>query len=113
MGPLCPGRSPRAHQGVEQIPLHPRHILSLIHIFFFLLPIKVKYLGFLGAFYYCIALIGGSWSTRLSIVMAFLNLILFFGGDFWGRIKSRWKYRESRRAFRQYQQNRQRGPWGQ
>ncbi|WP_059003118.1 hypothetical protein [Bittarella massiliensis (ex Durand et al. 2017)] len=89
--------------------VYPEYEVNL----FFLLPIKVKYLGFLGAFYYCIALIGGSWSTRLSIVMAFLNLILFFGGDFWGRIKSRWKYRESRRAFRQYQKNRQRGPWGQ
>lgn len=76
--------------------IYPDHQVML----FFFLPIKVKYLAILDLLYYVAALIFGTWSSRLAILMAALNLILFFGGDFLRTIRAQAGYWKTRRNFR-------------
>jgi membrane associated rhomboid family serine protease len=50
-------------------------------LLFFVLPIKVKWLALLNAFYYLYAFVQGGLAIRISIVFSLLNILLFFGGD--------------------------------
>ena len=66
-----------------------------IRLFFFI-PIKIKYLAFLDAALFLLSLIMVNWQTKLCILIALANVILFFGRDFITRIKNirrRMKYR--------------------
>jgi len=49
---------------------------------FFILPIKVKWLGWLTAILYLITLLTGDPGSRWSVVAAFANYSIFFGKDF-------------------------------
>ena len=49
---------------------------------FFILPVKVKWLGWLTVGIYIFTLISGDIGSRLCIGAAFLNYLLFFGRDF-------------------------------
>ena len=49
-------------------------------LLFFILPIKVKWLGILAAVGIAVAATLGDWGTRASIIAALVNYILFFGG---------------------------------
>lgn len=53
---------------------------DMVVYFMMILPIKVKWLGVLDAIYLLIAFIQGDMGTRISIVVAMLNFILFFAG---------------------------------
>lgn len=50
-------------------------------LIFFILPVKIKYLGWISWIMLIISFILGSMSTRVAIVVAILNYILFFGKD--------------------------------
>jgi membrane associated rhomboid family serine protease len=55
-------------------------------LLFFILPIRVKWLGIISALVIAFAFAVGSWGTRASIVAALVNYVLFFGGhwrQFW------------------------------
>lgn len=74
-------------------------------LLFFFLPIKVKYLALLDLLYYVWSFIRGSWSIRLTILFAFLNIVLFFGGDFLRTVKQQAGYWKTRREFRKNNKN--------
>lgn len=69
---------------------------------FFFIPIKIKYLAILDGLYYIAMLIFGTWPIRIAIVFSLLNVLLFFGGDFFKNIKQQAGYRKTRRNFRKY-----------
>jgi hypothetical protein len=55
-------------------------------LLFFILPIRVKWLGLIAALGIAFAFTVGTWGTRASIVAALVNYVLFFGGhwrQFW------------------------------
>jgi hypothetical protein len=58
-------------------------------LLFFILPIRVKWLGIVAAVGILAALALGGWDTRASIAAAMGNYLLFFGGHWWGVWKSR------------------------
>ena len=54
---------------------------------FFLIPIKIKWLAWLEAAYFLLILIIGDWATKLAILVAFLNFLIFFYDDFFHRVR--------------------------
>jgi membrane associated rhomboid family serine protease len=58
-------------------------------LLFFILPIRVKWLGIVAALGIAAALVMRDWSTRASIGAAMGNYLLFFGGHWWGVWKGR------------------------
>jgi membrane associated rhomboid family serine protease len=59
--------------------LHPNFELLL----FFVLPVKIKWLALLAWLGYAYTFFMGGLSTKLGVVAAVGNFILFFGGDLW------------------------------
>lgn len=55
---------------------------------FFILPVKVKWLGWLMAGGYMLILLSADTGSRLSIMAAFANYALFFGRDFIKNVKA-------------------------
>ena len=76
--------------------LYPNYQVML----FFLIPVKVKYLALLDAVYFVVQLIFGSWTTRLAVVASLLNILLFFGGNFFNTIRRESGYWKTRYNFR-------------
>jgi hypothetical protein len=74
-------------------------------LLFFILPIKIKYLAYLDAALFLVSFVMGSWAIRASILFSLLNFVIFFGGDFWRRMKMRVQYRKSQKMFREYYRN--------
>lgn len=76
--------------------LCPNHQLLL----FFIIPIKMKWL----ALVYAAMVVHDLWLTnmsgRLAIILSLLNIALFFGGDFIGKIRDKFKYRKVRQNFK-------------
>ncbi len=66
----------------------------------FIIPIKIKYLAILDALLFLYSFVMGTWSTRASIIAAFINLIIFFGGSVWQKFKDNRKYAAARKNFR-------------
>lgn len=71
---------------------------------FFVLPVKMKWLGLLNAAFFVWQLIVGGWSARLGILFSLANVLLFFGPELWGTLrresrywKTRWNYRRNMR----------------
>ncbi len=71
-------------------------------LLFFILPIKVKYLALINLIYYVGAFLFGTWASRAAILMSLLNVLLFFGGDFFRWAKQKMCYWNTRRNFRKY-----------
>ncbi len=67
---------------------------------FFVVPVKIKYLGFLSAALMAFQFIMSSWATRLAIIMSLINFFIFFGGTFIRHIKQYFKHSKSRRDWR-------------
>ncbi len=57
------------------------------HIFF-ILPVKVKWLGWLTVAAYVFTLFGGDTGSRLCVAAAFANYLLFFGRDFFNSFRA-------------------------
>jgi hypothetical protein len=51
-------------------------------LLFFILPIRVKWLGIVAALAILVAAVTGGWAVRASIIAAFANYLLFFG-EYW------------------------------
>jgi hypothetical protein len=70
---------------------------------FFILPVKAKYLGIFDAIFLIYALISNiylkQWHTAASIIMAFINYLLFFGSDFINWIKLKRRVLQNRKRF--------------
>lgn len=69
-------------------------------LLFFFIPIKAKYLAYVDVVLLIFELVISSIPSKLSIIIAFANIILFFGGDFFGKIRDKFKYGKARRNFR-------------
>ncbi len=67
---------------------------------FFVLPIKVKYLAFADLIIYGYYFVVGSWAYKAAIIVSFINLIVFFGGDFTSHIKRLRQNYEMKKRFR-------------
>lgn len=81
---------------------------------FFVLPVKVKYLGIFEAVYVIYQMIqfarAGAWYMVAAAVASFVNYFIFFGGDFINWIRLRKQVNNNRKKFfdqvRPYQNNR-------
>ena len=69
-------------------------------LLFFFIPIKMKYLALLDAVSFIIMFILGSWSTRLAIIVALINLFIFFGPNFIDRVKSVYRRYQWKQKFK-------------
>lgn len=74
----------------------PNHQLLL----FFFIPIKMKWLALIYVAMVVHDLWIVSWGGRLEIVLSLLNIALFFGGDFFRKIRDKFKYRKVRSNFK-------------
>ena len=78
-------------------------------LLFFVLPVKVKYLAYIDAAFFVISIvwaaIGQQWYQVAAILASVLNFFLFFGGDFFRRIKEERGYSATRRNFRRQMKN--------
>ena len=52
-------------------------------LIFFVLPVKIRWLGLLTWLLYAYLFIAGAWPERVQIGAAILNVLLFFGRDAW------------------------------
>ena len=68
---------------------------------FFIVPVKVKYFGYILWAWYALQFIGGELGVRLVIVVTLSSWVLFFGGEVLGQAKARQRrtkfQRDSRR----------------
>ncbi|MGD0462278.1 MAG: hypothetical protein ABSB74_07295 [Tepidisphaeraceae bacterium] len=55
-------------------------------LLFFILPVKVKWLGLLGWIFYIVAFLGGGWTTKAEVAAGSINFLLFFHSDLVHRI---------------------------
>lgn len=69
-------------------------------LLFFFIPIKMKYLALLDAVSFIVMFILGSWSTRLAIIVALINLFIFFGPNFIDRIKGLYRSYQWKQKFK-------------
>ena len=76
--------------------MFPNHEVYLFGI----LPIKMKYLALVDLLIYLQQFITGSASTRITIVLCLLNVILFLGGDLLHTIRRESQYWKTRYNFR-------------
>lgn len=84
--------------------LYPDHEFLL----FFILPVKVKYLAYVDAVVILFSMVSGGWSACISGIMALLNFLLFFGGDFWKMAKAKRGYQSTRNNFRKAMRDKKR-----
>lgn len=67
-------------------------------LLFFFIPVKMKWLAVIDAIGFVLLFIVESWSGRLALVMAVINVFIFFTPNFIDFIKSlwrRWKWRQN------------------
>lgn len=68
-------------------------------LLFFILPIKIKYLGYFNWVFLILSLLVGSLGTKMAILAAFLNYFIFFGKEIISGIKNREKSYKRRSTF--------------
>ncbi len=69
-------------------------------LFFFILPIKAKYLGMISGGICLLQFVFGPWYIKGSILFSLLNFLLFFGEDFFRMARQEIRYAKNRRAWR-------------
>jgi hypothetical protein len=69
--------------------LYPEYEILL----FFVLPVKMKWLGLAGWIWYLIAFLTGNWATRAEVAAGAISFLIFFHADLWDWLKT------SRRKF--------------
>lgn len=72
-------------------------------LIFFVLPVKAKYLGVLDALFLIVMMISsiqmGAWYNAVAIMIALINYLIFFGGDFINLIKLKRQVAKNRKKF--------------
>lgn len=63
-------------------------------LLFFCIPIKIKFLALVDVLVLAVSFYYAGWAGRIALVVAILNIILFFWGDFIGSIKAYKRRRE-------------------
>ena len=72
---------------------------------YFVIPIKVKWIALFDALVFIwqfvmLFLVPGGLSYQLSLIVAVVNFIIFFGKDFIDKIRDKLRYGKTRREFR-------------
>ena len=75
--------------------LNPNYPVRL----FFLIPIPVKFLAIVDGLYLVWRILRESWPGRVAIAFSLLNLLLFFGGNLFRRLKTLRRQKEYRDSF--------------
>lgn len=70
-------------------------------LLFFVIPIKMKYLGYINAAYFLYVLIVSPLSSKLAALMAILNFFIFFGPSLIRKCLQRGRAMKNKRAFQQ------------
>lgn len=79
-------------------------------LLFFFLPIKAKYMAYLDWALFALQFLFGGFSTKMTILFAVANFMIFFGKDFINDIRSYFMYRGTRNNYRrQMRDNDRRG----
>lgn len=87
--------------------LNPNYPVRL----FFLIPIPVKFLAIVDGLFLVWRLIMESWPGRVAIAFSLLNLLLFFGGNLFRRIKNLRRQKEYRDSFTNRSDDWDNDPW--
>lgn len=66
----------------------------------FFIPIKAKYLAYVDVVLLFWEFLISGWGERAAIIVAFLNIALFFGGDYFNKLRDKFRYRKTRRNFK-------------
>ena len=69
-------------------------------LLFMILPVKMKILALIDAALYTYEFIAGNASTRVTIVLCLLNVLLFLGGDLLNTLRRESRYWKTRYNFR-------------
>ena len=73
---------------------------TLLFLLFFFIPIKAKYLAYVDAALLIWSFFTTDFSGKMAILVAFLNIAIFFGGDTFNKIRDKFRYRKVRKNFR-------------
>lgn len=68
-------------------------------LFFFVIPIKAKYLAMLDGVFMAFEFIGGGAATRGSIIACAVLILIFFGKDITGKLKAKKRYHDFQKNF--------------
>ena len=77
-------------------------------LLFFIIPIKVKYLAWLDWALFGFTILFGDFYSKMAVIFSLINFFIFFGPDFWNRIRNEMRYRKVRKNFRANNND----PWG-
>ncbi|BFJ85618.1 hypothetical protein WMO24_00355 [Ruthenibacterium sp. CLA-JM-H11] len=69
-------------------------------LFFFLIPVKAKYLGMISGGICLLQFVFGPWYVKGSIFFSLINFLLFFGSDFFNMARQEIRYAKNRRNWR-------------
>ena len=69
-------------------------------LLFFILPVKVKWMGYVTWCSIGVGFLWGSAPVRLTILAGLVNYFLILGPDLWTRARLRWQTFQNRRRFR-------------
>jgi hypothetical protein len=69
-------------------------------LLFFILPVKVKWMGYVTWFSIGVGFLWGSGLVRLTLLAGLVNYFLILGPDLWTRARLRWQTLQNRRRFR-------------
>lgn len=68
-------------------------------LFFFVIPIKAKYLAMLDGVFMAFEFISGGAAMRGSIIACAVLILIFFGKDITGRLKAKKRYHDFQKSF--------------
>ena len=80
-------------------------------LLFFFIPVKIKYLGILEAIFLLVEFIISDWANRACILVSLINIILFFGKDFYRSVKAFIRRKRYQRKNKQNQTNWRNNHW--
>ncbi len=67
---------------------------------FYIIPVKMKWLAWIDAAVLIYDFVFSGWDSKIVILVSLLNFFLFFGGDFFRKIRDKFKYRKVRKNFK-------------
>jgi hypothetical protein len=76
-----------------------RFFPEMIIYLMFIVPVKVKWMAWVSGFLLVLGFVGGDWSYRIAVIIAFSNYLLFFGREIIGDAAMRVETEGRRKKF--------------
>jgi hypothetical protein len=73
---------------------------NMTFLLFFIIPVKAKWLALFYVVINALWFIRGDWDERINILIAFVNIVIFFWDDYFPKLRDKWRYRKIRRSYR-------------